>query len=948
MATIYGTAGNDNPLSGTSGNDSIYGLAGDDRIITNDGDDYVESGDGDDEVNGYPTTGGAYMIYRSTGNKTIYGGNGNDFLIGGSGNNLIYGDAGIDRIYGQDGNDKLNGGNGNDTIYAGGGDDTVDGGDGDDYLSKYSEKGSAIIFGGAGIDTILGGLGNDTIDGGDGNDPRLQGYEGNDTISGGLGDDKLYGDTGDDLLKGGDGADQLQGGLGNDTLFGGLGNDTLYGDEGNDILNGDEGDDKLYDQTNGSDTLYGGDGNDTLSTYGSTGDDKLYGGNGVDELTGGLGNDLLDGGEGDDKLYGYEANDKLFGGNGNDKLYGGAGDYELRGDGGDDSLYDFTGNDTLNGGDGNDTLSTYGSLGNAKLYGGNGNDELSGGKGNDILDGGAGVDELRGYEGNDTYYVRDAYDYIYDSSGSDTAYVSASFVKIPSSIEKVIYTDGALALPYWIDALIPDQGAGLRYQSILSGSKVFYYAFPTSLPSYDTNKDHAIGYVGFSEVQIARTQLALDFVASVVDLRFLKTNVTAASYTINFASNTQIGSGGYAQYPSESFTGSDLFLNNKDYNKTLADGTYGANVLMHELGHALGLKHPFDEPDADGDIGPPPYLQGSEDSGAWTYMSYNHTSAEWDLNYSPLDIAALQYMYGPSKYSRTGNDTYKISSTSTNFIWDGAGTDTLDASDLGQGSTIYLTPGHWGFVGTNKTTTITSAGQVTVNFGSIIENLIGTGYSDNLFGTDTINTISGGAGKDSINGLGGNDLLIGGQGDDEIIGGLGVDTAQFSGTSASYSISASKSKTTVIDKRLNSDSSDTITSVERLKFSDKSIAIDLDGNAGISAKIIGAVLGKEAVKIPAFMGIGLSLLDGGMSYSDLGALALAAVGATTNESIASTVWRNIYGTNPTVNELSSIVKQLNDGLKPGDYIVSVGDSALNATNIGLVGLALTGIEFLPT
>ena len=855
MATKYGTSGNDNPLRGTASSDSIYGLAGDDRIITDDGDDYVEAGDGDDEVNGYPTTGNAYSFYASTGNKTIYGGNGNDFLFGGSGKNLIYGEAGTDRIYGQDENDKLYGGEGNDTIYGGSGDDFIDGGNGDDYLRKYLEKGNGNFIGGAGKDTIHGGLGNDTIDGGEDNDPRLQGYEGNDTIYGGLGDDKLYGDEGDDLLKGGDGTDQLQGGIGSDTLFGGLGNDTLYGDEGNDLLNGDDGDDKLWDQTSGNDTLIGGDGNDSLSTYGSSGDDKLYGGKG--------------------------------------------------------------------------------------------NDELVGGRGNDTLDGGEGVDELKGYEGNDTYYVRDAYDYIYDSAGIDTAYVSASFVKIPSSIEKVTYTDGALALPYWIDALVADGGAGLRYQTFVGASNTWYFAFPSTLPSYDTSADNAKGFTQFNSNQIARTQVALDYVASVLDLKFVKTTVTAAQNTLSFASNTQINSGGYAQYPSESFTGSDVFLNNKDYNETLADGTYGTNALMHELGHALGLKHPFDEPDTDGNIASAPYLQGSEDSSTWTYMSYNDSSSEYYLRYSQIDIAALQYIYGPSKTARAGNDSYKISQSDSNFIWDGAGTDTLDASNLTQGATVYLNPGYWGYVGTTKSSTITSSGQITVNFGSIIENLTGSSYADKLFGTDGENTINGGAGNDAIDGQAGNDLILGGSGEDQINGGTGIDTAQFSGVQGNYTTFSAKGAFTVTDKRSNSDGIDSLSGIERIKYSDNFVAIDLDGNAGITAKVIGAVLGKDSIKNPTIVGIGLSYADKGMSYSDLGALALNAIGARTNDAIVSTLWRNVVGFEASAETKAPFIKMLQDGLKPGDFVVMAADHLLNTTNINLVGLAQTGIEYTP-
>jgi serralysin len=860
MTTKYGTSGNDNPLRGTAGNDSIYGLAGNDRIITDDGDDYVEAGDGDDEVNGYPTIGNAYSFWTSTGNKTIYGGNGNDFLLGGTGNNVIHGDAGNDRLYGQDGKDKLYGGDGNDTIYGYAGEDTLDGGNGDDYLSKYNEKGFGTFLGGAGIDTVIGSLGNDIIDGGDGDDPRLQGYEGNDTINGGAGNDKLYGDSGEDILNGGDGNDQLQGGTGNDLLYGSLGNDTLYGDEGNDTLDGGDGDDELRDQTSGNDTLIGGNGNDYISTYGSTGDDKLYGGKG--------------------------------------------------------------------------------------------NDELVGGKGNDILDGGEGVDELKGYEGNDTYYVRDTYDYIYDSAGIDTAYVSASFVKIPSSIEKVIYTDGALELPYWISALLPDQASGKRFDSLLGDVKIYQYAFPTALPRYDTSAGHAKGFSAFTSTQISRVEMALSYISTLIDVRFQKTLNASALNTFTFANNDQTGSAGYGTFPGESFFGNDIFFDISQNNKTFSDNTYGALTLIHEIGHGLGLKHPFDEIDASGGIDEPPYLQGGEDSTTWTVMayeqSYNASAAQYYLKFSELDIAALQYMYGPAKTVRAGNDSYKISQSAPNFIWDGAGADTLDASSLSQGATVYLNPGYWGYVGATKSSTITSSGQITVNFGSTIENLTGSSYADKLFGTDGENTINGGAGNDAIDGFAGNDLIIGGSGDDQLNGGTGIDTAQFSGVQGNYTTSSAKGTFTLSDKRSSSDGIDSLSGIERIKYSDKSVAIDLDSNAGITAKVIGAVLGKDAVKNPTIVGIGLNYADKGMSYSDLGALALNAVGARTNDAIVSTLWRNVVGFEASPEMKAPFIKMLQDGLKPGDFVVMAADHILNTTNIGLVGLVQAGIEFIPT
>ncbi len=874
----------------------------------------------------------------------------------------IYGTTGSDNpIRGTKDNDSIYGLAGDDRIITDDRDDTVEAGDGDDEVNGYPTTGNAYsfwtstgnktIYGGNGNDFLLGGSGNNFISGDAGND-KIYGQDGNDKLYGGDGNDRLYGGGGNDLIEGGGGDDYLSKYLekGNGNFAGGTGNDTILGGLGNDVIDGGAGNDTWLEGYEGKDIIYGGLGDDEI--YGDSGDDKLYGGGGTDELSGGLDNDLLDGGEGEDKLFGLEGNDKVFGGNGNDTLYGGEGDDELNGDEGDDSLYDFAGNDTLNGGEGNDTLLTYGGLGNAKLYGGNGNDQLSGGKGNDILDGGEGLDELSGYEGNDTYYVRDVYDYIYDSAGIDTAYVSASFVKIPSTIEKVIYTEGALELPYWISALLPDQASGKRFDSLLGDANAFQYAFPTSLPSYDTNAGHAKGFTAFTSTQISRTETALSYISTLIDVRFQKTSNASVQNTFTFANNDQTGSAGYGTYPSESLGGNDIFFDTSEENKTFRDNTYGALTLIHEIGHGLGLKHPFDEKDASNGIEEPPYLQGSEDSTTWTVMayeqSYNASAAQYFLKFSELDIAALQYIYGPAKTARSGNDTYKISQSSPNFIWDGAGTDTLDASGLTQGATVYLNPGYWGYVGNTKSSNITSTGQITVNFGSTIENLIGSPYPDKLFGTGGENTINGGSGNDAIDGLAGNDVIIGGSGDDQLNGGTGIDTAQFTGFQGNYTTSSTKGAFTVSDKRINSDGIDTLISTERIKYSDKYVAIDVDGNAGITAKVIGAVLGKDAVKNPKTTGIGLSYADKGMSYSDLGALALNAIGAITNDAIVSTIWKNLVGLEASPETKAPYIKMLQDGLKPGDFVVMAADHVLNTTNIGLVGLAQTGIEFIPT
>jgi Ca2+-binding RTX toxin-like protein len=352
--------------------------------------------------------------------------------------------------------------------------------------------------------------------------------------------------------------------------------------------------------------------------------------------------------------------------------------------------------------------------------------------------------------------------------------VSSDFTKIPGVIEQVVYTNGAQPLPYWIDALLPDRAAGLAFRQLLGANAEMGFAFPSVLPAYDTSAEHALGFEPFSALQASRAREALAYVSSVIGLRFTETSDPSQTNVIAFANNRQTTSAGYAAYPSSSLTGGDLFLDvDTAGNAALAEGTYAALTLIHEIGHSLGLKHPFSQPDADGDIPQAPYLTGVEDSTAWTVMSYTSDPAQYALRLGDLDIAALQYLYGPSATARAGDDVYTASSAAPNLIWDGAGADTLSVAMASQGATVFLTPGYWGFIGAAKSDHITAPGQITVNFGTVIENLIGSALADRLVGNEVGNRIEGHAGNDTIEG---------GEGDDTLTGGTGGDTFSFAAT----------------------------------------------------------------------------------------------------------------------------------------------------------------------
>jgi Ca2+-binding RTX toxin-like protein len=215
-------------------------------------------------------------------------------------------------------------------------------------------------------------------------------------------------------------------------------------------------------------------------------------------------------------------------------------------------------------------------------------------------------------------------------------------------------------------------------------------------------------------------------------------------------------------------------------------------------------------------------------------------------------------------------------------------------------------------------------------------NVIGTQYNDKLVGDDAANELEGGAG---------NDLMQAGGGDDFIIGGEGNDHAVYVGSRGGYTVTATETGYTVADN-IGNEGIDTVIGIERLSFSDLSVAYDIGDHAGSTAKILGAVFGASAVSNTTYAGIGLKLLDEGMSYESLMTLAINTTGAATPRAVVDLLWNNVVGGLPSDIQAQPFVDMLNNGWTVGQLGVLAADTELNQANINLIGLAQTGLEYI--
>ncbi|WP_194792814.1 calcium-binding protein [Caenimonas koreensis] len=972
--TLYAGGGNDT-LWGDKGDDSLFGTGGfdtaamtgtaanysvvyhaatrtftiEDKIAGRDGQDTLSGIEylrfSDKTVSLAELAVGAGAL-GTTQDDLLRGNEANDSLAGLPGNDMLAGMGGNDVLDGGDGNDVLLGGEGSDTLAASPGNDTLDGGAGIDsavFAGHFADY--TVVFDGTvfkvhanaspaweGITTLTAIESLQFAD-----VTRAAGsFTANSTVPS-AGPDRLAGTAAADTLSGGESADTLLGGAGSDSLSGGNGNDQLTGGAGNDTLAGGAGDDVAFFAGSVFDYSTAAAGADTwLVTYLGSGGDGADRVSGVEQFrfadatlapaeflaapgTPTPGDDWLVRGVVNDSIDALAGNDVVSGGDGDDSLAGGAGADVIRGGWGRDQL--FTGSATF-------ILVAPAGIDRPlpALDSGIEHDAIDGGASDDILFAGYG-DDVSGGAGMDKLFV--------------------SFAGAPVGVHadfREILTQGSTVI------------AGGNYESVEAVSWVEGSAHDDFIAAISNANAQLVFYndiygrdgndtlIGAYHTQVMAGGDGNDVIYG--------TGSAYLSHATGDAGNdTLFGGGGLSIM--EGNDGDDLFVGSSDA-IDIAYGGEGNDIL--DSGPRDDTMHGDGGNDSIYGGGDADVLEGGDGNdllvGDYSYLpnwngliggTNNDTlrggagddTLSGDLENDLLDGGTgtdTAFFYGKFTHYDVVYDPQTQRVTVTDHVAGRDGTDTLVSIE-----TLSFEDGSY---------PVSTFMPPPIDGGPGNDSLTGTANADHIRSFAGNDTISGGNGNDWLEAGDGNDRLTGDDGDDTLDGGAGVDTAVWTLPAHFYTLAMGDGFMTATSPG-NSPMVDTLYGIERLQFYDHGIAFDMDGHAGLTARILNASLGRDAGVLNwGYAGTGLRVFDNGWSELEVCDAVVGLVfGGVTHAEFVAIVCGHIHY-DPTQPDKDYIVGLLQSGaVTRGQLLMIAADSELNALAVNLTGLAASGLSY---
>jgi len=323
-----------------------------------------------------------------------------------------------------------------------------------------------------------------------------------------------------------------------------------------------------------------------------------------------------------------------------------------------------------------------------------------------------------------------------------------------------------------------------------SANPIITYKYLSSTSDGKLSAKDKVGFSVMNTNQKSAVTSALNYISSLVNITF-KLIENGSQADINFATNDQgTTSGGYATGANSAMGTVNLLLNNKSsVNTQPQQGDYGWETIIHEIGHTLGLKHPGAY-NAGGGVPAGPYLSETDDNRRNTVMSYKNPSdaaINWVSNgnssyvnsgvnpgtFMPLDILALQFLYGKNVTGISSSDSSKglsnFQTTQFNSSWSGIETISsapqglaLDLSAVNESNIVDMRAGAFSSINIKDTSFNAGIGgsktpQTFYNFNNVglaydasVSRVVGGSSADVVYVSNNSVEIDGNTGLDKV------------------------------------------------------------------------------------------------------------------------------------------------------------------------------------------------------